>query len=602
MMQTMRKNMKVILWILVLAFIATIIFSWGMGGFKGSGPKQGIAAVINGHEITTERLEDLYQQRLQSLQEENKETELTEDQIKQARSQVWDDLVRDLLIEQEVRKQGIVATDQEIAFLIQNAPPDFIRNNEYFQTDGQFDMKKYEAFLRNPQAARDLMMIEDNYRKTLPNQKFLNELLSMAAVSEQETWQAFTEENLKGKARYVMFIVDTIKIDTNTVSRKQMEDYYYAHKEEYQVPERRRALYVTFKELPSGSDSLNILHHAEELKQRLDQGEDFATLAKDFSEDVSAKNGGDMGFFGRGQMVTEFEQAAFSAPLNQVVGPFLSQFGYHIIKVTERKTENGEEQVRAGHILLKIQPSPDTREVVRSAADGFAEDAQESDFAATARTYEVKVDTTQWFEKTTFIPGLGRMPGAVNLLFSRPAGQVTGVYNIRDGLVVFKSIEIKTAHIMPLNEVLTGVRYVIMEKMKKDKARERGEQFRRSVTDPSQLSQQASIVGLPLLETTTEFKLNDYLPNIGRDPIFTAAALALNVGELSQPVDGARGCYVIELTAKIYPDSTQYATDRDNLKARLLQAKQNEIYNDWLEGAKKKAKIEDYRWLYYRDY
>src|SRR5512138_3045995 len=141
MMNTMRKNMKGILWILVLAFVATIVFYWGMGGFKSRGPKQGIAAVIAGKEVSVDRLESLYQQRYQALQEQNKESgaEVTEEQTKQIRSQVWDELVRDMLIEQEVQKRGIKASDQEIAFLIQNSPPDFIRQNEYFQTDGQFD-------------------------------------------------------------------------------------------------------------------------------------------------------------------------------------------------------------------------------------------------------------------------------------------------------------------------------------------------------------------------------------------------------------------------------------------------------------------------------
>ena len=84
MMQTMRKNMKLVLWILVFAFIATIVFSWGMGGFKGRGPKQGIAAVINGKQITVDRLEQLFQQRLQ-YEQTRQETDLTEDQIKQMR-------------------------------------------------------------------------------------------------------------------------------------------------------------------------------------------------------------------------------------------------------------------------------------------------------------------------------------------------------------------------------------------------------------------------------------------------------------------------------------------------------------------------------------
>lgn len=199
MMQTMRKNMKTVLWILVFAFIATIVFSWGMGGFKGRGPKQGIAAVINGKQISVDRLEQLFQQRYQYEQTQAK-TDLSEDQVKQIRQQVWDELIRDTLIEQEVRRLGIGADDKEIAYLIQHAPPDFIRQNEYFQTDGKFDMQKYEQYLRDPAAARDLMMIEESYRKSLPNQKFVNQMLAMATILDQETWQTYREEEPEGQS------------------------------------------------------------------------------------------------------------------------------------------------------------------------------------------------------------------------------------------------------------------------------------------------------------------------------------------------------------------------------------------------------------------
>lgn len=604
MMQTMRKNMKLVLWILVLAFIATIIFSWGMGGFKNRGPKQGIAAVIYGKQVSVDRLENLYQQRYQAWQEQNKDkgTEITDDQVKQMRAQVWDELVRDMLIEHEVQKQGIKATDQEIAYLIQNSPPDWIRNNEYFQTDGQFDMKKYESFLRNPQAARDLMMIEDNYRKTLPNQKFLNELLSLATVSDHEAWQSFVDDNLKGKARYVVFPYDTIKVDSNSITQKQIEDYYNAHKEDYRVTEKRRAAYVLFKEVPSSADSSTVLHQAEELKQRLDSGEDFAALAKEYSDDPSAQNGGDMGFFGRGQMVRQFENAAFSAPLNQVVGPVLSDFGYHLIKVTEKKTENGQEQIRASHILLKIEPSSDTRDVVRNAADGFTEEAKKSDFAAAAKTYEVKVDTTQLFEKGTFIPILGRLPATIDFIFARPLGEVSGVYNVRDGLAVFKTIEIKPERILPLSEVISGVRYVLTEDKKKEIAVQRAGQLRQGVTDPMQFQAQAQAQGQTVYETDREFKVNDFIPTVGRDPAFGVTALAMNVGDVSQAVKGGRGAFVIQLTEKVPVDSTQFASQRDEITRKLMSAKQNQIYATWLESAKKKAKIQDFRYLYYREY
>ncbi|HEX7342722.1 MAG TPA: peptidylprolyl isomerase [bacterium] len=601
MMQTMRKNMKLVLWILVFAFIATIVFSWGMGGFKGTGPKQGIAAVINGREITLDRLEQLFQQRYQ-YEQTRQEADLTEDQVKQMRTQIWDELIRDTLIEQEVQRLGIRANDKEIAYLIRTMPPDFIRENEYFQTEGVFDPQKYEEYLRNPAAARDLMMIEDSYRKSLPNQKFVNQLLALATVSDQEAWQSYREENQKATARYVLFPSGDSVVDSTFATPQRLESYYNEHREEYRISAKRRIIYALFLEQPSRQDSANILQHAEELLQRARQGEDFAELARENSDDRSAENGGDLGFFERGRMVPEFDEAAFSTPVGGITGPVQSRFGYHIIKVTEKKTEDGVEKIRASHILLKIQPSSDTREQIRSSAEGFAEELRESSFAQAAAVYGLDIDTTDYFERGDFIPSLGRLPAAVDFIFARPVGSSGPVYMVRDGLVVFQILDEQKERIQSLAEVKDRIVTEILQEARIDRAVEKGKELRSSLSDPSLFVSQAQAAGLTVQETDGEFRSTDYLKDIGRDPAFTGTALQLEVGQVSQPVKAMKGCYLIQLTQKIYADSAAFLKEREEIRNRLLTEKQNELYSQWLEAAKEKAKIEDYRYLYYRDY
>lgn len=601
MMQTMRKNMKLVLWILVFAFIATIVFSWGMGGFKGRGPKQGIAATINGKQISVDQLEQMYQRRYQYEQTQNG-SDLGEDQVKQLRSQVWDELIRDMLVEREVRKLGIRASDKEIAYLVQHSPPDFIRQNEHFQTDGKFDPQKYEQYLRNPAAARDLMMIEESYRKSLPGQKFANQMLAMATVSDREAWQAYLDENVKGKARYVLFANAESQVDSLSITPQQIEDYYSAHQDEYRLPEKRRIIYALFREEPSREDSANVLHQAEVILQRARQGDDFAALAKEFSEDRSGENGGDLGYFERGRMVPEFEEAAFATPVGQVSGPVLSRFGYHIIKLTDKKMEDGVEKVRASHILLKIQASADTRDQVRASADGFADEIKESSFAQAASVYDVKVDTSDYFEKGSFIPGLGRLPAAVDFIFARPVGSPGPAYTVRDGIAIFQILDIQKERIQSLAEVKSQIVAQLLDEQRKGKALERGWQFRQRLSDPGQFVAQAQAAGLAVQETDKEFLITDYIRDVGRDPAFNAAALALQVGQVSDPVKGLKGCYVIQLTEKTQPDSSDFLRQRDEIRNRLLTQKQNDLYTQWLETAQKQAKIEDFRYLYYRDY
>src|SRR5947209_10241506 len=111
-------------------------------------------------------------------------------------------------------------------------------------------------------------------------------------------------------------------------------------------------------------DSTPARQKAEDLLKRVRAGEDFTALAKEFSEDPGSRaQGGDLGWFGRGQMIKEFEDAAFALKRGEVSGVVESPFGYHIIKVEEHRRQMNDdntvtEQVRARHILVLYNHAP----------------------------------------------------------------------------------------------------------------------------------------------------------------------------------------------------------------------------------------------------
>ncbi|MBU0520581.1 peptidylprolyl isomerase [bacterium] len=602
MMQQMRQSMKVILWILVLAFIATIVFSWGMGGFEGSGPKQGVVANINGQEISLDLFEETFQQRYQYEQSQQEE-DLNEYQARNIRTQIWDEMVRDILVQQEVKKLGIKVSDKEIAYLVQNSPPVWIQQAEVFQTDSLFDMAKYQDFLRNPAAARDLMMIEENYRQSLPSQKFLNYILALVTVTDQETWQKYVDDNLKAKAKFVTFRTDAVEVDSSIVTDKMISDYYFAHREEYLEPEKRRIAYVLFSEEPSAKDSAAVYELAEELMQRLKEGDDFAKLALEFSDDRSGENGGELGWFERGRMVPEFEEVAFASKKGDVVGPIQSKFGYHIIKVTGKKTEDGMEKVEASHILLKVEPSMDTKDELRNAVAGLTDEIQnKTSFHDAAEIFGVNVDTTAYFEKSDYIPGLGRLPAAVDYVFKRPLGDVGPTYTVREGMIIFKILDMKKERTKTVDEVRDTIVQALLEQHKLGTAKANAAEFFSQLPDAAAFETLAEERKLTVEETENPFAFAQYIRGIGRDYEFNTAALNLEVGEVGGPVKGQYGYYVMKVTEKTSVDSTKYLAKKDEIRSQILNQKQNEYFTQWLVSATEKANIKDFRYLYYRDY
>ena len=107
--------------------------------------------------------------------------------------------------------------------------------------------------------------------------------------------------------------------------------------------------------------------------ERAKGGENFADLANEYTQDPSGQEkGGDLGWFGKGQMVKPFEEAAFKASKGSIIGPIVSRFGSHIINVRAKKSENGQEQVLASHILLTVEAKPATLSELRRVATLFS--------------------------------------------------------------------------------------------------------------------------------------------------------------------------------------------------------------------------------------
>lgn len=602
MLTKMRENMAMVMWILVIAFIGTIIFSWGMGGFQGK-VKPGIIGSINGKDISVEYFENLVQQAYAQRIEESEE-EPSSDILKEIRQEVWDELIKQTIMEDEFKRLGIPVTDEEVAFAVRNNPPEFIINHEAFQTDGKFDMSKYQDFLANPAATRDLMILEENYRSNIKNQKMIDRVLGTVRVSENEIRSRFLDQNQKATVKYVQFDVNDVPMDTTAFSEDEIANYYYAHIQDYKIEEARNAQYVTFSIQPTHDDSLLIEDEARDIMERIQEGENFEEMAKIYSDDESnAENGGDLGFFGRNRMVKEFEEAAFTANVGDLVGPVKTQFGFHIIKITDRKTENGEEQVKASHILFKYQASQETIENARSNAFNFSEEAKDRDFQELATIYGVEVQETDYFTPSGYIPRIGRNQSLTDFIFNQPVGRTSEIYYIREAYYIFRITGIRKESTQPLTDAIESITTTLRNEKRLEMLYQKAQNFHNRIQAPEDFDRFAHQDSIEVKEVTNPFAWEDYIPGLGRLKEFNGASLALNEpGEVSEPVKTTRGYFVIQLLEKTELDSATYMSQHSELQQRILMEKRNAAYTGWLAQLQEHAKIQDNRYLYYRDY
>ena len=181
-MNKMRESMKTILMILVLAFLATIVFDWGMGGFRGRGPKRGVIAQVNGVDISYEEFSRAYQQELKARREQSGQ-EIEGYMLQQIENQVFDRLVQQRLLREVVAKMNLRVTDDEVGEELWNNPPDIIRQSPAFidSATGAFNMALYQQALDNPQLDRQWESVAEYLRNMLPFQK-LGDLINASAV------------------------------------------------------------------------------------------------------------------------------------------------------------------------------------------------------------------------------------------------------------------------------------------------------------------------------------------------------------------------------------------------------------------------------------
>ncbi len=594
-MKRMREHTKALLIFLVLAFVGTIIFSWGMD-VTGIKHRPNVLGEVAGKKIGVQQYYKALQNRIDSYRQRTNK-ELTDAQLKQFQDQTWQTLVQQILLGNEIKKRGITVTDQEIIYNFQHNPPQELRQNESFQTNGKFDMKKYYQAMQNPQNDQFWMGVEDYLRNYLPYQKLQDIISSSVIVSDEEVHWDFIKKNEKAKVKYIYFSPTKFINTPITVTDAEIKAYYQKHKEDYKEPETRKIKYAIFPVKATASDTAAIYAEANRIIKKLKNGTDFAELASTYSDDqASAQKGGDLGYFTKGTMVKEFEKAAFAAKVGQIVGPIKTSFGLHIIKVEDKKYENGKLKVRARHILLKFEPSGETKDSIKGKAAYFASNAKEEGFDAAAKQdTTIHVKESPYFRRGGFIPGIGFNQDIAKFVFkNKPKGISETPFETKLGYAMVEVTGVKKEHIKSLEEVNDQIKNITLNQKRKEKAGQWAAAERAKMKKPQDFELVAAKDSLTIKEAGP-FSMDDFVPGVGNDPNFKGAAFHLTTNGISQPVETVKGYYLIKLLEKTPFDEKEFALQKDLIRQQLLQKKRQQAFTAWYNQLKTEAKIKDYR-------
>ena len=608
-MTSMRERMHVVLWALLALFLLSMTVGGLVGGANiidqlvGKTNPQTTIAKINGEIISPSQFNNLVNQQLANLKNNNQS--VNEFQINQARNRAWDNMIQDILVTQEVQRLGLKASNEEVMYHLENQPPAFLQQNPTFQTESKFDLDKYLSALANPSGDEWVPIeqcMKNNYIQNFKLQKLIDESI---IISEDEIMNEFQNKNLDYTLTALHVTSALISKEDSEPSQDEiLERYNQIKSDEYKHSELRSLSYVSWAKQPSSQDSIDAKDLATELVEKAKSNEEFASLANQYTMDPSNQGtkGGDLGWFKKGRMVKPFEEAAFQASKNQIIGPVMSRFGYHIIHVRDKRIDkNGDNEVLASHILIKIDISPSTLSNLRRNATLFSYDAQDNGFDSAAKDYSLSISKVEKLSVDDLvIKSLGNLRSAVRFAFNNKVNTVSEILENDQYFVLCVLDSIIPEGIKAINDVESQIIAIIKNEKAKIATLEETNKLLIDISSGEKnlsdlVKSQKGLDGV-IKETK---KLSQGFSSIGRSNYVTGAVSSAPIGKIIGPVETNQGYAILQVHEKSDFDSTAFIAQKDQIGKNLFSKRQSQFFQAWISNLKDKAEIIDNRNFYF---
>jgi peptidyl-prolyl cis-trans isomerase D len=635
MLRVMRDNFQHLKWMLlavVAAFIIGFVYvDMGLGGASRASTTDNrtFAARVNGDTITAREYERALYYTQKNYEQMYKQP-LSPEMLAAMGlpKQVVDGLIDQHLLLQQAERLHLKATPEEVRKKILEIPtlnPDgkFVGAELYtryvtgalgYQSPAEFEeelsrditLQKLESALSNsvvvsPKAA------EAEYRRISENAKIRYVLLpasreaAAATVTPAEVeayYRAHQAQYTHGEQRAIKYLVaDTARIRSQiNPSDAELKKRYDAEKESYKRPASAHILHILVKVDPTAAPAVDAAAKAkaEGLVKQLRAGADFATLAKANSDDPSSSGkGGDMDFVDQGATVEPFDTAAFSIPLNQISDPIRSkEFGYHIIKVVERRPGGYRsfEEVKPGLAQQFVDQAAkeQAREEITRIENRIKQNKPKTkeEFSALA-SGNVSSNDTLWFGKSDSIPGLGNN-GAINAwAFSAKEGDAGEALGTQRGPAIPYLYSVRPAGISELADI----RAKVENDARMEKARKAAQQKLAAAMPAANVDELGKKVGLTPAETTVTRQ--GFISGFQGDTTpLVDAAMGAKVGQMGGPVAVGDGAVVFQVVDQKRVGAKDLSDNRSSYIEMLRQQEARNLRQVLLQRLRKQSKIE----------
>ena len=593
-MNFFRKLAAPVVAVISITFLAWMVFD--LSGITGNGgvAMARAAGKVDGQVLDARDFELMVQREAQQAQQQG-QASLGTDDYARIRDKVWNEWVDQAVLEAEFQRRGITVTDEELADAIRTTPLPELMQNEALQTDGRFDMTKYSRWLMSSSAAQVIPALEGRYRSEMMRNKLLRVVTADVFVSDAELWRRYRDEHEQVSVDLAAIIPRNAVPDSAVpVSAAEVEAYYREHGDEFKRQETAYLSYIATPRVLNAADTAAAKARIQAIRAEIAGGAKFEDVARRESQDqVSAVQGGSLGQWTKGQMVPTFDSVAMRIPVGQLSEPFLTEFGYHILKVTARTGD----KVTASHILVNVELSGAHRDSVDATADAIerlaADRVDPAALDTAARVLGLRIGRAVPVQRGTQVQaGTVVVPNVGTWAFQRATpGAIGTVEETEDALYLFRIDSMTPAGIPPLEAIRPAVEHLAREAKKWEAAKLIGKALQKRLDEGATLDMGARALGLPHQVVGPFTRVNPPFPN----PTFTGTAFSLQPGQRSGIIDTQDGYYLLQSVSRTPADSTLFTASYDELRAGAIRQARQDRARIYLSALRENAKIVDRR-------
>ncbi len=625
MLDRMRRHKAWLKWTLALAGFALLVLGFPLiqPPPETPGTLTDVLAQVGDQEITVGEFQMLFRRQLQSYQVQSG-GEITADLLRSMGidRQLLQQVIDEYAALQEAARLGVTVSDAEVREAIVSLPA--------FQQDGEFiGEAAYLQMLRMQQPPVAPAEFEENVRRSLMLQRLQAALTDWITVSDDDVEREHVRRNERVRLSAVSFRADDFREGLDATD-EDVTALFDQNANDYLVPEKRRLRFVLIDVpalkasfTPSDADvqayyDNNLDRYTEEVDLRVshillrtqDQeladvqaraesiaaeargGADFAELAREHSEDEGTRDaGGDLGRITRGQMVPEFEGAAFALDQDEVSDPVTSMFGVHVIKATEKTGGSTQtlDEVRDSIVDILQQESADARAAALAEAMSLEID-EAADLEAAAARRGLEAQESGFAALGEPILGLGFSSEVTTQAFQLAEGEVAGPIPTPTGPAFVTVTGIQAPYVPPIEEVEARVRDDVIRRKAFVLAQERADAMAAILQDADDFGAAAEAEELVVSESGLIAR-GAAVPGVGVNAQVEAVAFSLTPGETSAPVLTGNSAVVIHVHEREDADPADLQANRERLRSEMILERQNRFYGAYMDNAKARIPI-----------